>query len=295
VRHLLLIGIVLVLAARPARADDRDQCLSASSAAQDLRRARKLIEARTQLLTCVRDVCPAVVRRDCVTWLSEVEAGMPTLVVAARDGRGNDIVAARILMDGAVFLDRLEGKALPVNPGVHTIRLEVDRAAPVEQQVVIKEGEKNRLLELAVVVPTEPPPAGATTTPPRQQPSGTMPPATPPAPTRDRSRSRTLGLGLTITGGLGIGVGVIFGLRASSRWSDAQTACGTGCQPGSPAYQLRDEAQTAGNVSTISVIVGGAALATGLILLVRKKEPGPIATAIARGVTTGGLGYAGTF
>jgi serine/threonine-protein kinase len=66
---------------------------------------------------------------------------------------------------------------------------------------------------------------------------------------------------------VGVGLGTFFGLRASSKWSDAKEKCTDypfGC--GAEGTDLRASAQSAGNVSTVAFVAGGALLATGLVL-----------------------------
>ena len=48
-------------------------------------------------------------------------AQIETLVLGARDPKGNDIDGTRVLLDGAVLVDHLDGKPVPVDPGEHTI------------------------------------------------------------------------------------------------------------------------------------------------------------------------------
>ena len=80
------------LMAAPSRADDKAACLDAASKAQSLRDAHKLVEAREQLRACAAARCPAVVQNDCATWLVEVERALPTVVLAAKNTAGADLV-----------------------------------------------------------------------------------------------------------------------------------------------------------------------------------------------------------
>ena len=295
----------MLAAAAPARADDQELCLDASSSAQDLRRDKRLGEARAQLLVCARESCPAVVRRDCAEWLVEVDAAMPTVVITAKDDRGADIVAARILVDGKLFLDHLEGKALPIDPGVHAVHVEVEGATPQDQQLVVREGEKNRLVELTIARPVvvEPPPP--VTAPPVTAPPVTAPPVTTPtphpvdapAPDDPQRLRRHLGLAAIGVGVVGIGIGTAFGVKASSKWSDAKDACGAGCTAGTPAYALREDARSAATISTVSFITGGLAVAGGAVLFLtsRHSKTQTMGLAVVRALTTGYVGYEGAF
>lgn len=188
-RAHLLAFVAVAWFARVALADTRQECIVASSVAQDLRQANKLVESRVQLLVCAREQCPTVIRRDCAEWLSEVDASLPTIVVSLRDAAGSDVVSARVVLDGAAFLESIDGKARAINPGVHKVRIEVAGTPPVEQELVIREGEKNRQVELRLPAPatqpTQPSVSSTTTTatePVEHAPPMRQPPAGEPKP-----------------------------------------------------------------------------------------------------------------
>jgi hypothetical protein len=140
-----LIALV-ALTSRPAHADERDRCASASEHAQDLRAAGKLRAARSSLLSCVPATCPSIVRNDCLKWLAEVDGLLPSIIIRATDSTGHDLIAVRVLVDGELLADGLDGKAIPVDPGPHHIRYETQGAAPVEDTILVRESEKDRIL-----------------------------------------------------------------------------------------------------------------------------------------------------
>src|SRR5579883_2622058 len=109
-----------------ARADDeRERCASSSEAAQRFKNAGKFVEARAQLAVCSRAVCPRFVKRDCDRWIGEVDESLPTVVVTARDAQGHDLVDVRVFLDDALVTEHLDGKAMPLDPGPHTLRCEI--------------------------------------------------------------------------------------------------------------------------------------------------------------------------
>ena len=144
----------------PARADDKQMCVDSSEQAQRLRDERKLVKAREQLLACVRDACPGVIRKDCSQWLAELESSLPSVVLSARDANGHDLTSAKISFDDQPLTNRLDGKSIFVDPGPHHFKFEVDGQTPIEQQVVIREGERNRPITANFVGETEPLHAG---------------------------------------------------------------------------------------------------------------------------------------
>src|SRR5579859_1362442 len=155
------VCVLLALASRgePAHADTIDACVSAATAGQDLQRAGKLRDARAKFLSCDKRECPAEVRSVCDRLLNAVEASLPTVILGAHDASGADLVAVRVLLDGAPLVESLDGKALTLDPGPHALRFERPGSAPIEQKVVILEAEKNRAV--VVTFPSAPPPPEA--------------------------------------------------------------------------------------------------------------------------------------
>lgn len=146
-RHTLITASALaVLTVWPlaARADVAS-CIAAAEHAQPLRASGRLLEARTELITCAAEGCPGTVRGDCVTWLTEVGKEIPTIVVQAKNGRGEDIADVRVLVDGTLLKPTLDGLPIPLNPGSRRVRLESAGREPVEQTVILRQGERRAL------------------------------------------------------------------------------------------------------------------------------------------------------
>jgi hypothetical protein len=155
--------------ATPA-SDARDvaaACMQSADRAQVLRRSGKLSAARAALSACAAETCPAVVRDDCRTWTAEVQAAQPTVVFSVRGSNGSDLVDAKVSIDGARFLERIDGLARPLDPGPHTIDVEAATETPVRLRVVVHEGEKQRVLPIVFRSrgPVTAPPAPAAITP----------------------------------------------------------------------------------------------------------------------------------
>ncbi len=123
----------------------KTECLHAHEHAQEARRASKFGEARRLLRACAAEACPALVRADCVPWLTDLERVYPTVVFDAYvDGR--QMESARVMIDGALATERIDGKPIEVDPGEHTFRFEVPGFPPREQRLVIFEGPDHRLV-----------------------------------------------------------------------------------------------------------------------------------------------------
>jgi hypothetical protein len=161
-----LLGVVLAIVSmqRPAAAEDeRSACATAAENAQALRSEHKLQEARQALLVCAQARCPKLVSTDCVQWLSEVERVIPSVVVKASGPLNQELIVVEVWIDGVKVADKLDGLARPVNPGVRQFRFAAEGMLPVDQQVVIREGEDRRLLAVQFAArPSEPSPVAPT-------------------------------------------------------------------------------------------------------------------------------------
>src|SRR5260221_6239099 len=108
----------VVLAESPARAQEgaevqseAEGCFAAAERAQPLMRQRRFREARADLETCARDVCPRVARTDCRSWLADVAEQQPSIVIAAHDVRGDEVRevhGVRAVVDGAIVVERAD-------------------------------------------------------------------------------------------------------------------------------------------------------------------------------------------
>jgi hypothetical protein len=237
-----------------ALADEKMVCLAAASKGQTLRDAHALLEARDQFRACARQECPAMVQQDCGAWLGEVERGVPTVVLTAKDGSGADLVDVKVSVDGQPLAASLDGQSVPVNPGAHRFRFDGPGGAHVERQVLIKEGEKNQGIAV-VFAPTSAPPSPA--------PAEGARVAETPASTSSSSSRGAMHLWGAIVGGaglVGVGVGVGLGLDAKSKDNAAAGEPGTARQTDSKA------AAQQGTLATIVFGVGAAALAGGAVL-----------------------------
>ncbi len=145
-RAVFTLGLALALLPSAASADDKDDCFNAAEKAQKLKNDKKLTQARPALLTCSRDICPQQVRTDCVKWLGEVDNAMSTIVVRARDADGHDVIDVKVFLDGEILIPKLSGTAVTVDPGQHKIRYEFPNGKNVEEDILIAEGEKGRVL-----------------------------------------------------------------------------------------------------------------------------------------------------
>lgn len=141
---ILRFGLALLFVgeAATARAEPPRACVEAAERGQSLRDKVKLTQARASFLACASSACPEVIQRDCAQWVAELETRIPTVILTASDTLGREVVYAHVLVDGEPFANRLDGIAVPIDPGIHTFRVEPKTGPPFEQTVVIREAEK---------------------------------------------------------------------------------------------------------------------------------------------------------
>lgn len=175
-RRIAALALVMLAWSASARAQDASRCTQAYVSGQHLMRSTHLLDAQAALLLCARDPCPAALRPECSQWLAEVQRELPSVVISVRSSAGADLRDVRVLVDGQPFVSHLDGTAKDLDPGDHLVRLEAQGADPLEQHVLLHEGEKARVLEFQLpaprgtsTIPAAPPPVPAETTnrPPR--------------------------------------------------------------------------------------------------------------------------------
>lgn len=189
------------------------------------------------------------------------------------------------------------GVAIPTDPGERTIVATAPGKLPFETKITIGQASDSQ----AVTIPPlqDDPNAGV----------GVPGPGLPPdtgTPT-DSDSGETMRLAGFIVGGVGVvglGLGAVFGIVASSTASgaedDAALCPNKQCTPA--GREEIDSAETSATVSTVGFIVGGAALAAGVVLVVMSFQGGS-AEANTGGLTLvptvgageGGLTLTGTF
>lgn len=283
--------LLIASSAGLALADDKATCFHAAGNGQTLRDAHKLVEAREQFRVCAAATCPPAVQTDCSGWVTDVDRAIPTVVLSAKDASGNDLFDVSVHVDGAPLAEKLDGVALPIDPGPHTFRFQWPDGTSTERQVLVPEGQKAMVVSATFTAPNAPPAPAPVAAPP---------PAAPAAARASESTHpsglRTTGFVVGATGLLAIVVGSVVGGLTFAEVSTAKAACGpNGCAENTSPVAVSDmqTARTMGNTSTALFIAGGAFVAGGvaLVWLGRSRENGAairfVPSLSARGATAG--------
>ena len=245
--------------AQPAGGEGTEACVAAHLTAQRLRRDGRLRAAKESLVACSRSSCPQVLVEECGPWLREVEQTLPTIVFEAVGPDGLDVADARVLIDGEVLVERLDGKAVEVDPGEHVLRYERAGWPSIEQMVLIREGDKGR--RVAVRFEKAPAPLQESVSAPRPTP--------------------LIVYGLAGLGVIGVGLFATMGAVGLSQRNDLDDL---GCKPSCATSDV-DDVRRAFLVGDIALVTGVAALGAAVVVyLTRPAVPAP---AIALRVGTG--------
>lgn len=145
---------------------DVGTCLKSAEHAQPLRAQGRLVEARSELIVCGAATCPAAVRKDCAGWLADVEEALPSVILEARDAGGQDLVDVAVFIDDVKVRTSLDGSALAIDPGARRVRFEAPDRLPVEQTVLLRQGERRRVIAVTLSTAGERVPAASTFAPP---------------------------------------------------------------------------------------------------------------------------------
>jgi len=235
-------------------APDASRCALASEQGQQLRDEGKLREARSKFIECAAEVCPQVIRQDCSGWLKETETRQPTVIFDAKDDRGRDLGAVRVLVDGKQITTKLEGRPVEIDPGPHHLIFESEGFTTEPQDVIIKENEKGRRL----LVPFHP------------RSGGVAPTGTSPAAPKNGGESAAGSSSVPIVP-IALGGVAVLGL-AGFTYFFLSAASDAGCSPNCSNAQI-DDLKSSVLIADISLGVGIAAgLGAGAYLLFAKPS-----------------------
>lgn len=237
--------MVLPLAAKA----EKSACASAYEHSQELRADGHLRDARRSLQTCVQPECPEFVRSECGRWLSEVESSLPSVVLVAKKG-GSETESVRVTYDDDTLVENLDGKAIVVDPGLHTLKFEAAGAEPVTVKLVFREGEKNRQVVVELGEQQGQPPK---VVPPKPQPA---------AVTKSSSTPNWTGYAFAGLGVLGVAGFVTLGVIGNREYGERQRTCAPRCSD-SEVSSVR----TKYHMADVSLGVGVVALGVGGYLM----------------------------
>lgn len=180
--------------------------------------------------------------------------------------------------DGQVVTDAAFGVALPVDPGEHLLSVQPPGAPAQEQRVSLGKGEKKAItleVKLAPVVEL---------------------PGVVKVPVKEVKPSRSY-VGPIVAfgvGAVGLGVGAGLGVVVLGKRSELDKACPDQSCPVSEQGNL-DGAKALSHASTAALVIGGAAVAVGAVLLLLPVRGGDKGKKVGLRLGAGSLGVEGAF
>ncbi len=207
-----------------AQPSDAGECSAAYESAQRHRLHDELLDARRDLNRCTQSECHALIRGDCAQWSREIEAELPSMIFQVRTASGQEIIDARILVDGSEVTPGGDG-AMSVDPGERIVRVEY-KGRSSEKPVKIVRGDKR--LVVRIVFPGDVPAA-------QQEEARVEPPPPPPPP-------RRFPVGVWVLAGasaVSLGGALYFGVDGLSDLSALRRACAPYCSHAEKDAALR--------------------------------------------------------
>jgi hypothetical protein len=298
-------------------------CAALYKAAQQSLQASRLREAKSLFSSCAELFCAAPIRQRCSTEYGLLAADVPSIVLDATDQTGVLRVDVQVMMDGESLTLPREGRAIPVEPGMHEFSFSTADGGFASQRILILQGQRNRVVSVSlhsqagasasvppsVTAPRRSRAERALSTQPASAPTPTTPGDTPastgPAlaqdpsvalqPERPEAGPSALPYALGSAGLAAVGVGSLL-LVWAGKDNDLLNRCSPNCKPSSVRH-VRG-LYVAGDI-TIGLGVGAVGVATYLYLTSGVAEdamPTPAARIDVRPTPGGGFAsIAGTF
>jgi hypothetical protein len=287
----LAIGTCGVAVTARAAPPGKAECSASHARSQELRLDGKLLEARIELRTCSDSACPSALQADCAGWLAEVHQSIPSVEFLLEVPAGVER-KPKVLVDGQALDSARQGEPFELNPGAHVFRFELEGYPVQEQTLVIRQGEKRRVLRVQFQAP-------APTTPPAR--SEPVPAPAPPVVKRDESvSSRPIPVVTYVFAGVSVvaaGTGAYLGLDAVSTYSDREDSCAPNC-PDGDVDQLKTQLLLADVAGGIAIVSAGVALYTFLTRPAVTTEKPPSSAGSLRIIAAPGgacVGLSGAF
>lgn len=242
-----------------ALAVPRETCMGAAESSQELRKRGKLQSAREQLAVCAQKGCPTFVRKDCLTWLAEVDAAIPSVSLRARDESGAALTDVRVLVDGTVVATELKPDAkVELDPGAHVVRFERADGVVAEERITLSSGDKSKVVSVTL--------------------KGTVKRDVPPPPEAPVDTSDHVPVGVYVLGAtaiVGAGSFAFFALTGANEYSKLETSCKPRCNS-----EQTKSVDTKFLVANVSLAVAVASAVGAAVVYFTRPQPttGPTTT-----------------
>jgi hypothetical protein len=229
--------------------EDMKACVAAYEGAQTSQKQGKYVAALDQAKACAQSGCGILVN-ECLKLYEDLSRDVPTFVFSAQDGDGKELVDVNVTVDGQLVFSKLEGTALPLDPGPHVIKFEAAGLPSAEVNHVARVGDRHRLVTAILGEKKKPEAAPA---------PGVLPPSGP-----AREEPKGVPVATWVLGGVGVlSLGAFTYLRVSgiSDYNTLNSECSPYCDPGEV-----EDIKSKFTASYVALGIAGGALAGATII-----------------------------
>jgi hypothetical protein len=220
------------------------------------------LKLATELFTnCGSDSsCPEQLRGECTELLEKARTATPTVILAVLDEHGGDVSQVKVYSTDELIADGLDGRTVALDPGKHRLRFLLPWGEVLSSDVLIREGEKNRLIQVRVEPKAKPAEPAAAAQP------APVEPAAPPAPPRTTPVAAWVATGAAVVGAGVFGTFAFLGSRSKADIDECAPSCPRSMEG------TRDDLKRNYLIADIGL---GAAVASGIAAVVLFATHGP--------------------
>jgi hypothetical protein len=218
-------------------------------------REGRLRRALDLFTSCGSDAtCPDIIRKDCIARFDETNRALPTVTFAVQAG-SREFTNVQVYAEDDLITTELDGRAVPLDPGKYSFRFVLPQGRVLSSQVVLREGEKNRLITVHAEPAIQPAPRSEAPLV-ADEPPGTR-----------QSPFFWIASGIGLTAGI---AGVVFVVLGDQQEQSVED-CAPACAPGMRANL--DRAETYYTVANASFGVAAASIVTAAIVYFTTPSP----------------------
>lgn len=133
---------------RPARGD-KHACAQYYYKAKENIQAGHLLDAKETLGRCARAVCGSFLQQECTTLYTQMENDAPSVVPVVLDAADTPGAAFEVRVDGELLTSKLDGIAIPVNPGWHEFTFSTEGRTFASRKILLAQGQRNRAIAVS--------------------------------------------------------------------------------------------------------------------------------------------------
>jgi hypothetical protein len=237
---------------------DTQACVTSHASGQREAKAGRLKLASELFTACGSDSsCPEQLRAECTELLEKTRTATPSIIVSVLDERGEDVSTVKVFSTDELIADGLDGRALALDPGKHRLRFLLPSGEVLSSDVLIREGEKNRLIQVRI----EPKPTKDKAAPP-----AAPPPQAPTPPPASAPVAAWVATGVAVAGAGVFGTFAFLGSRSKADLDECAPACSRSLEG------TRDKLKTSYLIADIGL---GAAVVSGALAVYLFASHGP--------------------